>query len=135
MKLVLQTIALAALFAWLPHATPTQAQDRSADTQAFEKKQRRLNIAGWTLVGAGAAFPVIAVPISAARGNWGGEDCDRLVCPDVAVALTSLVLGPVMIVTGGALLLKRRGLRKEHERQPEVAITPGVTGLMISGRF
>lgn len=27
--------------------------------QAFERKQRRLNIAGWTLVGAGAAFPVI----------------------------------------------------------------------------
>lgn len=134
MKRALQTIALATLFAWLPHATLTQAQDRSADTQAFEEKQRRLNIAGWTLVGVGAAFPVIAVPISAARGNWG-EDCDVVGCPDVAVAITSLVLGPVMVVTGGALLLKRRGLRKEHERQPEVSITPGLTGVVISGRF
>jgi hypothetical protein len=98
-------------------------------------REHRLNIAGWTLVGAGAAFPVIAVPISAARGNWGGEDCDRLVCPDVAVALTSLVLGPVMIVTGGALLLRRRSLRKSHEAEPQLALYPGPTGIAMAGTF
>lgn len=134
MKLALQTIALAALFAWLPHPTATQAQDHSADAQAFKEKQRRLNIAGWTLIGAGAAFPLIAVPIQEARSR-DRSDCDLVACLDNIAAVTSLVLGPAMIVTGGALLLKRRGLRKEHEAQPEVAITPGVTGLTISGRF
>lgn len=134
MKRPLQTLALAALFAWLPHATQTQAQDRSADTQAFEKKQRGLNIAGWTLIGAGAAFPLIAVPIQQVRSR-DRSDCDVVACLDNIAAVTSLVLGPSTIVTGGALLLKRRGLRREHERQAEVAITPGLTRLIISGRF
>lgn len=134
MKLALPTIALVALFVWLPHATSTQAQDRSADTQAFEEKQRRLNIAGWTLIGTGAAFPLIAVPIQQVRSR-DRSDCDVVACPDNIAAVTSLVLGPVMVVTGSALLLKRRGLRKEHERQAGVAITPGLTGLIISGRF
>lgn len=98
------------------------------------QKQRRLNIAGWTLVGAGIAFPVIATSVSASRNL--GENCDIGQCPDVTVWVTSMVLGPAMIVTGTALLLKRRGLRKQREQgEPSVMVVPGVAGVSISGRF
>jgi hypothetical protein len=102
--------------------------------QAFQRKQRRLNIAGWTLVGAGAALPAIAVPISAARGNLG-KDCDVVGCADVVAAVTSLVLGPVMVVTGAALLLKRRSLRKSHKDDAQIALYPGLTGISMAGTF
>ena len=47
-----------------------------------------------------------------------------------------MVVGPVMVVTGMALLLKRRGLRKEHERErARVMVLPGLTGLSMSGTF
>jgi hypothetical protein len=109
---------------------PAQELGQREREQAFERKQRRLNIAGWTLVGAGAAFPVIAVPISAARGNWGEDNC-LFVCPDVVAAVWGLVLGPVMVVTGGALLWQRRSLQKSHE----VNLSLGPGSLMIHGEF
>ena len=98
---------------------------------AYAKKQRRLNIAGWTLVGAGIAFPVIMAPLASTRDT----NCEVLECPVYGFAVTSYLLGPMMVISGSAMLLKRRGLRKQHERQTEVAITAGLTGFRIVGRF
>jgi hypothetical protein len=125
-------VVVAALVASLPHATSALAQDTFEDVQAFEKKQRRLNIAGWTLVSAGIAFPLIATPIAAKRTS---RDCEVLECLDYGFAVASWIVGPAMIISGTALLLKRRGLRKSHEAERELAIIPGLTGLTIQGTF
>jgi len=123
-------LAIASFSASYAPSATAQDAPQTADG-AFDKKQRRLNIAGWTLVGAGVAFPVIMAPIAAKSDT----NCDPLECPVFGVAVTSYILGPVMAITGGALLLKRRGLRKEHDRNTKVAIAPTLTGLTISGRF
>lgn len=102
--------------------------------QAFQRKQRRLNITGWTLIGAGAAFPLIAVPIQEVRSR-DRLDCDLAACADNIAAVTSLVMGPVMIVTGGALLWKRRSLRKSHRADAQFALYPGPTGIAMAGTF
>lgn len=118
----------------VPH-TPAQAQEHHhANDAPVAQEERRLNIVGWTFVGVGVAFPAIAVPVSATRGNFG-DDCDVIGCPDVAVALTSLVVGPVIAVTGGALLLRRRRLAKKRENQRSVVVVPVLRGVSISGRF
>lgn len=124
----------ALLIAALCCPVSVSADAGTIDASGYQtQKERRLNIAGWTLVGAGIAFPVIATSISASKNL--GEDCDIASCPDVSIWVTSMVLGPVMVVTGMGLLLKRRGLRRERENGASVTILPGLAGLSVSGRF
>lgn len=99
---------------------------------AFEKKQRRLNIAGWTLVGVGIAFPVAT---GIARATTESNCADPIECPLWPVSVTSFVLGPVMALIGGGLLIRRKRLRKGHDDQTGAVITPGLTGISVSGRF
>ena len=100
---------------------------------AFEKKQRRLNIAGWTLVGVGVAFPIAT---GIARATHESKCNDPIECPLWPVSVTSFVLGPVMAAVGGGLLIRRKRLqsKRQKERQ-QVLISPGLAGLSISGRF
>lgn len=101
------------------------------ETAAFEKKQRRLNIAGWTLVASGVAFPVVVAPLAATKET----NCDPLECPVYGIAVTSYLLGPIMVITGATLLLRRRGRRKERDRRVDVVAYPGAMGAGIAGRF
>ncbi|MEM9728492.1 MAG: hypothetical protein AAF997_07900 [Myxococcota bacterium] len=108
--------------------------ETTTDVVQYEsKKEQRLNVAGWTLIGAGIAFPVIATSVSASKNL--GEDCDVVSCPDVSIWVTGMVLGPAMIVTGTALLLKRRGLRKHRDNGSGLIIVPGLGGASIVGSF
>jgi hypothetical protein len=40
-----------------------------------------------------------------------------------------------MVVTGAALLWRRRNLRKSHQAQPQFALYPGFTGITMAGTF
>ena len=106
----------------------------SVEDAVFYKKQRRLNIAGWTLVGTGIAFPV-AMGIARATRDTSARCGDPIECPLWPVSVTSFVLGPVMAVVGGGLLIRRKRLQSKHQEQQGLLISPGLTGLSVSGRF
>ena len=57
---VMRTVLLVVAFAL--GAQCACAQESTAQDSSYEKKQKRLNITGWTLIGAGAAFPSSQFP-------------------------------------------------------------------------
>ena len=99
----------------------------SADIDhSFEKKQRRLLIAGWTTFGSGLGVGFGAI---AAQKR------------SVGAAIGVGALGGAMMLTGGGLLIRRRLLRNRRDEtvvtdhEPNLFIQPGLGSLAIAGRF
>ena len=93
-----------------------------------QTKQQRLKVAGWTLIAAGLAFPVIAVPIAVTKD----ESCSVL-CKSQLAGLISVTVGPLMLLTGTVLLARRRRIRRNTITS--VSFSPGLRGLVVQGEF
>lgn len=110
-------------------ADPTATAEFATDRQI--KKERRLNIAGWTLIGTGIAYPVIIAPFNARDDlNCEAGDCELYVATQI-----SYFLGPTMALIGMGLVIRRHKLRKRREATQGFLIAPKANGIVISGRF
>lgn len=99
----------------------------SADVDdSFEKKQRRLLITGWTMLGAG-----LGVGFGAIAAQKRG----------IGAAIGVGALGAAIMLTGGGLLIRRRRLLNSRDETaiaddgPNLVIRPGLGSLTIAGRF
>jgi len=99
----------------------------SADIDdSYQKKQRRLLIAGWTMLGVGLGVGFGA--IAAQKRSIGA-------------AIGVGALSAAIMLTGGGLLIRRRRLRNSHNETvivddgPNLVIQPGLGSLTIAGRF
>jgi hypothetical protein len=134
-ELVLKTFAgvlLAALVIGLDGEArrSAHAQDMvpaSADTDdSYEKKQRRLLISGWTMLGVGLGV------------GFGGIAAQER---SVGAAIGVGALGAAIMLTGGGLLIRRKRLRNSHNEPvvahdgPILVIRPALGSLTIAGRF
>jgi hypothetical protein len=94
--------------------------------ESFEKKQRRRLIAGWTMLGAGLGIGFGAIAAQK-RG--------------IGAAIGVGALGAATMLTGGALLIRRRRLRNSHDETvvanegSTLVIRPGLGSVTIAGRF
>lgn len=93
---------------------------------SFEKKQRRLLIAGWTTFGSGLGVGFGAI---AAQKR------------SVGAAIAVGALGGAMMLTGGGLVIRRRLLPNRRDEAlvayhgPNLVIQPGLGSLAIAARF
>jgi len=92
--------------------------------QAFQRKQKRELIIGWTLMGAGTGLAVSAIWLS--RG--GGDPSAGL-----KRSLAVIVPGAAMVITGGGLLIHRRIKKNEHDRATQVRVGP--MSISVRGHF
>jgi hypothetical protein len=92
--------------------------------QAFQLKQRRKLIVGWTLMGTGTALALSAVWLSRS-----GDDASVGLKRSLAVVIP----GVAMVVAGGGLLINRRVKKTEHDREIQVRV--GLMSISVQGRF
>lgn len=134
--IVIALVFVAALQALVPN--PAEAQSGSVDLStaagphsSFETKQRRLKIAGWTLVGTGLGAVVttaIATPLKVR--NTDSEDRSPVMAQYWA---TGAMVATVLAGTGGIILGRRRRLNRKREES--ISISVGLGRLSLRGRF
>jgi hypothetical protein len=124
----------------VPTDVPPPVVTAPTKTETKVVKASKLTLAGWGLVGAGAAGTIGGVVLLALQGSEAGCPADprggqciplvyRTIVPGAALA----TVGVAMLGTGIALVVV--GKRKDDRAAKNVAIVPTGTGLTVRGRF
>ena len=151
LKRIVQERSIDARLALERHLAPLAEEPKVVQVQPLEPapiepppveirmaKPSPLSLAGWGLVGAGAAATVGGVVLLALQGsNAGcpadprGGDCLPLVYRTVVPGSATLAAGVVLAATGVGLVFAGR----KRERATTARLLPTTNGLLVTGRF
>ena len=116
------------------------------DDAAFHRKQRRRNIAGWSLIAAGVVIPSITLPLLSRGGAFDNPPSSKFARQMSGFAL-AVGLSPLLIASGTGVLIKRRIRRNKHDQADAASsissghiergatISIGLTGASMSLSF
>jgi hypothetical protein len=112
-------------------ATDVVAPAPAMDARRPDAKERRLAIAGWTLLTTGVVLVPVAVLTQSIDGRGGTDDARASAA--LVRTLSLGLAGAVLVATGGGLLLRRRVLRNRRLR--ELRLTMQIGALFLTGTF